>query len=318
MKYGLASGALWGLDTVILGMALLMIPFLGSGDAALASAVLHDVVCALLLLVFMGFRGRLRDTWAAAKTRSGRAVMGGALLGGPLGMTGYLIAINNIGPGYTAIISSFYPAVGTFLAFVFLKERMRIKQILALLVALGGVIVIGWASAGAEVPGTAWIGVVAAIVCVIGWGSEAVILAWGMRDDKVDNQTALQIRETTSALVYILIVAPIFGVVGFTLRATITPAMAVVALAALAGTISYLFYYKAIGTIGASRGMALNISYSAWAVVFGLILMGTVPGIIEIICCVAILVGTVLAATPNWRELRFWKAKGKALQGDAL
>ena len=36
-----------------------------------------------------------------------------ALLGGPVGMTGYLIAINNIGPGYTAIISSYYPAVGT-------------------------------------------------------------------------------------------------------------------------------------------------------------------------------------------------------------
>ena len=107
MKFGLASGALWGLDTVILGMALLLIPFLGSPDAALASAALHDTVCALLLLVFMGFKGRLRDTLTAARTKSGRAVMVAALLGGPVGMTGYLIAINNIGPGYTAIISSF-------------------------------------------------------------------------------------------------------------------------------------------------------------------------------------------------------------------
>ena len=121
MKYGIFSGALWGLDTVVLSMALVMLPFLGALEAAMASALLHDVLCAIVLLVYMGVRGRIRDTLAAVKTRSGKAVMGAALLGGPLGMTGYLIAINNIGPGYTAIISSFYPAVGAFLAFIFLK-----------------------------------------------------------------------------------------------------------------------------------------------------------------------------------------------------
>ena len=307
MKYGLASGALWGLDTVILGMALLLIPFLGSPDAALASAALHDSACAVILLIYMGFRGRLRDTFAAVRTKSGKAVMGAAVLGGPVGMTGYLIAINNIGPGYTAIISSFYPAVGTVLAVIFLKERMRPRQVGALAVALGGVIAIGYSSATADLPGNAWLGILAALLCVVGWGSEAVILAWGMRDDKVDNETALQIRQTTSALVYLVFVVPVFGILGFTLRASITPAMGVLALAALAGTVSYLFYYKAIDTVGASRGMALNISYSAWAVIFGLLLMGTIPGIIQVIACIAILIGTVLAASTDWRELSFKK-----------
>lgn len=305
MKYGLASGALWGLDTVILGMALLLIPFLGSPDAALASAALHDTVCALILLAYMGFRGRLKDTVAAVRTKSGKAVMGAALLGGPVGMTGYLIAINNIGPGYTAIISSFYPAVGTILAVVFLKERMRPRQVGALAVALSGIIAIGYSSASADLPGNAWVGIAAALLCVFGWGSEAVILAWGMRDDKVDNETALQIRQTTSALVYMFIVAPIFGILGFALKASITPAMGVLAFAALAGTVSYLFYYKAIDTVGAARGMALNISYAAWAVVFGLILMGTVPGVLQVTACIAILVGTVLAASPDWKDLSF-------------
>lgn len=305
MKFGLASGALWGLDTVVLGIALLMIPFLGSSEAAIAGAVLHDTVCAILLLVFMGLRGRLRDTIAAVRTRSGKAVMGGALLGGPIGMTGYLLAIDNLGPGYTAIISSFYPAVGTFLAFIFLGERMKPRQLMALMVALAGIILIGYSSTGTDHTGNAVLGLIAALVCVLGWGSEAVILAWGMRDDKVDNETALQIRQTTSSLVYLLVVAPIFGVVGFTFNAALTPAAGVIALAALAGTVSYLFYYKAIDTVGASRGMALNISYAAWAVIFGLVLLGDTPGILEIVCCILILVGTVLAATPDWSQLRF-------------
>lgn len=302
MKWGIFSGALWGLDTVVLGIALAMAPFLGAGEASLASAILHDVLTALILLVYMGVRGRLRDTLAAIRTKSGKAIMLGALLGGPFGMTGYLIAINNIGPGYTAIISTFYPAVGTLLAFIFLKERMKPRQIVALLVALGAIILIGYSSTGSETSGNPVLGVIAALACVFGWGSEAVILAWGMRDDDVDNETALQIRETISALVYVLAVAPIGGVVGFTLRAAPTLGTGIVVLAALAGTASYLFYYKAIASVGASRGMALNISYSAWAVLFALILIGTVPTPLQIVCCVVILIGTVLAATPNWRE----------------
>ncbi len=159
---------------------------------------------------------------------------------------------------------------------------------------------------GGELPvegGNAVLGGVAARACVVGWGAEAVILAWGMRDDLVDNETALQIRETTSGLVYLLVVAPIAGVFGFTLHAVPTWGTGVVALAALAGTASYLFYYKALSAIGASRGMALNISYSAWAIIFALVLQGTIPTATQVLCCVVILVGTVLAATSNWGDL---------------
>lgn len=303
MRYGIFSGALWGLDTVVLGMALALAPFLGAGRAPLAGAALHDAVCALILLVYMTARGRLGDTLAAIRTRSGLAVVVGALLGGPVGMTGYLIAINNIGPGYTAIISTFYPAVGTLLAVLLLGERMRPRQIAALLIALSAIVLIGWSSSAEQTRGSALVGVLAALGCVFGWGSEAVVLAWGMRDDKVDNETALHIRQTTSGLTY-LVVAPVSGALGFAARAVPTPATGVIALAALAGTASYLFYYKAIGTIGASRGMALNISYSAWAVVFALVLLRTVPSPLQVGCCVVILTGTVLAATPRWEDLR--------------
>ena len=281
-RYGIFSGVLWGLDTVVLAIALAMIPFADFGQSALAGAVLHDVACAVILLVYMALRGRLKDTWAALRTRPGKSVIAAALLGGPIGMSGYLIAIDNIGPGLTAIISTFYPALGTLLAFILLKERMAPRQIAALLVALAAIVATGWSATSEPIEGgNAILGVAGALACVIGWGSEAVILTWGMRDEAVDNEVALQIRETTSAVVYLFIVA----------------------LAGLAGTASYLFYYKALSAIGASRGMALNISYSAWAIIFALVLQGTVPTAIQVACCVVILVGTVLAATSNWGDL---------------
>ena len=256
MKYGLFSGILWGLDTVVLGIALSMSPYIGTAEAiafaAIGSSFLHDAGCAIWLMIYMGAKRRLKDTLAALKTHSGKVVMLGALLGGPIGMTGYVIAINNIGAAYTAIISAFYPALGAFLSFVLLKEKMDKKQV--------------------------------------------------MKDDAVDNETALQIRETTSALVYGIVVLPLFGAWGFTASATPSLATGVIALSALAGTASYLFYYKGISVIGAAKAMALNISYSAWAVVFGFVLQGTVPTPATVFFCVLILAGTVLAAS-DWNEL---------------
>lgn len=306
MKYGITSGILWGLDTVVLGIALSMAPFFGTAEAiafaAVASSFLHDAFCALWLLIYMGVKRRLGDTLRALRTRSGLVVIAGALLGGPIGMTGYLVAINNIGPAYTAIISAFYPALGAFLSFVLLKERMDAKQLIALFAALGGVMAMGYISSGSSEMGNTVLGLGGAALTVVGWGSEAVLCAWGMRDDAVDDETALQIRETTSALVYGIVVLPLFSAWAFTADAVPSLATGVVALSALAGTTSYLAYYKGISTIGAAKAMALNISYSAWAVAFGFLLQGTVPTMSTIICCIVILAGTILAAC-DWNEL---------------
>ena len=306
MRYGLTSGILWGLDTVVLGIALSMSPYIGTLEAiafaSIASSFLHDFFCAIWLFIYMSAKRRLSDTLRALRTRSGMVVVAGALLGGPIGMTGYVMAINNIGAAYTAIISAFYPAFGAFLSFLLLKERMSKGQLVALAVGLLGIMAMGYVSAGSSEVGDPVVGLIGAALAVIGWGSEAVLCAWGMRDDSVDNETALQIRETTSALAYALVVLPLFGAWDFTIGAAPSAATGVVALSGLAGATSYLFYYKGISRIGAARAMALNVSYSAWAVVFGFVLQGTIPSAASIVCCVVILAGTILAAC-DWDEL---------------
>ncbi|HAX53180.1 MAG TPA: EamA family transporter, partial [Lachnospiraceae bacterium] len=70
----------------------------------------------------------------------------------------------------------------------------------------------------------------------------------------------------------------------------------VILLSALFGTASYVCYYKAIATIGASKAMALNITYSAWAIIFSLILLHTVPDLKSIVCGVIIVISSVAAA----------------------
>ena len=306
MRFGLLSGVLWGLDTVILGIGLAMSPYIGSAEAlAFASIVasfLHDAFCAGWLFIYMAAKRRLGETWRALRTRSGAVVVAGALLGGPIGMSGYVIAIANLGAAYTAIISAFYPAFGALLSYLILKEHMGRGQMVALFFGLLGVMGVGLLSAGDSQVVNAPFGLLGAAMTVIGWGSEAVLCAWGMKDDNVDNETALQIRETASALVYGAAVLPVIGAWPFTVEAAPSFATCFIALAGLAGAVSYLSYYRGISDIGASRAMALNISYSAWSVLFGFLLLGSVPSFATVVCCVVILAGTILSAC-DWKEL---------------
>lgn len=298
MIYGLMSGILWGLDTVLLGLALMMTPFVSTEQAIVLapfiSTFLHDIVSSIWMAIYMALKKELKNVFKAAKTRSGKFIMLGAILGGPVGMTGYLLAINYIGPSYTAIISSLYPAMGALLSYIFLKEKMRPISIIGLTVSILGIILLGY-NPGGQVENLL-IGFIFAIICVIGWSSEAVICAYGMKDDEVTPEQSLQIRQLTSAIIYGFLIIPILKGIKTTFVVIPTLTMGLIGITALAGTMSYVFYYKGIHKIGATKAMSLNITYSAWSIVFGVILMRNSVSFKTIICCIMIIIGSIVSA----------------------
>ena len=300
MPYGFGAALTWALDTVILGIALANPAFAATPQAialaAFNSTFLHDASSAVFSFAYMGIRRKLGETWRTLRSKSGLVIVGAALIGGPVGMTGYVLAINNIGPAYTAAISAFFPAYGAALATVVLKERMRPYQWAGLAACLVAVAVLGWTPVDG-VPGSWTMGIIGALVCVLGWGTEAVVIDWGLRNASVDDECAMQIRQTTSALTYALVILPLLGAWPSTIEALVSSAMPTIALAALSGTVSYLLYYKAIASIGASRAMALNITYSAWAIPFSLLLLGMIPDVRGVVCAIVIILGAVTAAT---------------------
>lgn len=300
VKYGLTAGIFWALDTVILGIALAMTPFMATKEAVFlapfVSTFLHDFCSSMWMLLYLGIKKQLGQVVRAVKTKSGKFIILGALLGGPIGMTGYVHAINYIGPAYTAIISSMFPAIGALFSYIFLKEKMKPLQITGLCVSIAGVIVLGYTPGGSG-GSNMLLGFGCALLCCFGWASEAVICAYGMRDPNITNEHALQIRQLTSAIFYGVVLLNIFKGWGFTISIIPTTAAAIILISALFGTASYTCYYKAIATIGASRAMPLNITYSAWAIVFSLIFLHTIPDIKGIICAVVILGGSIVAGS---------------------
>lgn len=295
--FGLLSGLTWAIDTILIGVVLSSALFLSSEQviflAPLVSTFLHDLLSSLWMMVFMAFRGELKTTFSKIKTRSGRWVIFGSLLGGPIGMTCYVLAVKYIGASYTASFSAIYPAVGAFMAFLILKDRLTLKNWIGLFISILFIFLLGYSS-GEMTSDNYIIGFLFVLGAIFGWGMECVILAYGMKDDEISPEQALQVRQLVSAVTYGVLIMPFMKAYPLVGTAIMSKEIFFIAIIALAGTASYLFYYSAIYKIGPTRAMALNISYSAWAIILSAVFLGAPLTLKMFVFSIMILVGSVL------------------------
>ena len=302
MIAGIIAGITWAVETLLLGKAMNSYEYILI--VVLAFTFLHDAFSALFSCAYNGIRGNLPGVVRALKTRSGRFVALAAVIGGPVGMTGYVLSLANMGEAIGAVASAVFPAIGAVLAYFFLKEKMSWYRWVFLILSLLGVYGLSYSP---EIHITNfWLGFVGTLMCAFGWGIEAVIIAKCVRDDAVTDEIALQIRQSTSALVYGIILLPLMKGWGFTLTLFDGTGWLIptVALAALFATASYLFYYRAISQIGASKSMALNITYSAWAVIFSIVFLRDTSLVnpVTLLCTLAVLVFGILAGA-DYKDL---------------
>ena len=300
---GILSGATWGLDAVMLGVVMVMSPFVDNPVLLVAGGVLcsalHDVFSAAWLFAYMGTKGRLKELWGALKTKDGRWCILAAVFGGPLAMTFYTLAISTGGAALAASVTAIYPLLGTALAVLILKEKTGLQTWLGLIVCVIGIVVIGWSPSGAENVNVS-LGVLLALVAAIGWATEGVVSGYGMKDGVVDPYMALLIRYLTSAIVYVFVVAPIFGGgfvnagIGIAAIFSYTPCWLLLVLTALVGMVSFLCWYTAIDNIGATKGLCLNVTYSFWSVFFALVLSLFLPQYFSGALSWYIVIGSVL------------------------
>lgn len=301
----LMSGVLWGLDTTLIGLVISMQPYTDFQHliflAPIVAAFMHDLSSAFWMVLLSIIQKDFVHTVKLVKSRSGRFVVLAALFGGPVGMVGYLFAISNIGPGYTAAISALYPAAGAFFSYLFLKERLTKKGWFGLCLSIVSVIILGYSPDGESANFV--FGLICALVCVLGWSLESVICAYGMKND-VTPKEALTIRQLTSAIVYFCII--VFAMDGgfFVKEAIMNKSLIFMVFTALVGTLSYIFYYTGIDTIGPVKATGLNITYSIWAIVFSLILLGGDFSFKLVFCSVLIIIGSVLVSKDQAEQIK--------------
>ena len=303
MLTGIFAGIMWALETVVLGIALSMSPMVSTEEAILlapfVATFLHDAFSAVYMLIYNAIRGGLKGFFEVFKSKKVLWLVLSSAMGGPIGMTGYVLAVNCLGSSVGAVASAVYPAVGTVLAWVFLKEKTKWYQWIFLVLTLLGVYGLSYSPSFSA--GNFVLGIAGAFMCAFGWGIEAVILAKCLKGTDLRDEYALGIRQAVSAALYGAVILPLLGgwrmtaglITGGEIRLLLT-----VAAAALCATVSYLLYYKTIGKLGASKAMALNITYTAWAILFTVVLLRdfSVLNPMTLVCSAVIVVCGILSA----------------------
>ncbi len=277
MITGVFAGVTWALETVVIAVALSMTPFVSTAEgiflAPFVSTFLHDTFSAVYMWLIHGVKRELKPIFHICKTKDFKWMILASAIGGPIGMTGYVLAVNYMGSSIGAIASAVYPAIGSVLAYLFLKEKVKWYQWIFLILTLAGVLGISY-SPDLNIKNF-WLGLLGAFMCAFGWGTEGVILSKCLKNKEVKSEYALLIRQTVSALLYggiIITALRGWGFVSTLFEKDNTTVFFVIMLAALFATISYLLYYKTIEKKGAAKAMGLNITYTAWAMFFTVVL----------------------------------------------
>lgn len=302
MKFGLSAGILWALDTVILGIALGMAAFCSTPEALLlapfVSCLFHDGFSVIYTTIYLALKKELKAVFQSLKSSGGKFIILAALFEGPIGMCCYVLSINYIGPTYAAIISATFPALGTLFSYLFLKEKITKHQVLGLLICIFAVILLGYSPEESAEVKNFYLGFLFAIITCIGWASEAVACTYAMqKSPEITNEHVLLIRAVTTTLIYGVVILNVLKGWNFAISIIGTPEMYILAIAGISITLFYLCYYKSLSLIGASKTLALDITYSAWTIVFSFLILHVIPDMKSVICCLLIICGTIISST---------------------
>lgn len=297
---GTLSGMSWGLNTVIIGIILtfsIFVPYSKSlFISALTVAFLHDFCSAGWLILNLLKNKKIKDIVKPFKGKIGYLMILASILGGPVGMAGYLLGVKYIGPSYTASFSALYPAVGTVLTSLFLKDKINLRMKIGVVISGIGILILSYTPINLEIYPYYIFGIFFSFFCVFGWALECVIASYAMRYGEIDSSVAICLRQITSAVFYGIIIVPITK--GYPLVKIIfsTNIIILILITALIGSVSYLFWYAAIDMIGAPRGMSLNITYVIWTIIFEKLYFGTELNLKFIFASIVVVLGIVLIA----------------------
>lgn len=196
---GLLCAASWAAGSVMLrDLTAKLDPFTMNAPRTLVGAI---TILALGLL-----SGRPLD-YTAVSPEKLFFMLGSMLVGGGLGDTAYVVAIARIGVSRAFPISSIYPAITLVFGLLFLREQITAAVVLGLVLAVGGVILIGRPAPNHAAGPAAFssVGVRYALAAAVCWAASTVMIAPGVRG--LDPIMVATIRVPALSLVFWGIVA---------------------------------------------------------------------------------------------------------------
>jgi len=299
---GLFSGITWALYTIINNLITKNIIFNSYIEKmfipVLVIVFLHDFFSSIWLFFYLWRKRKLFELKRTIKSKNMFLIFLGALFGGPIGMSGYLLGIKYMGASYTASFSCTYLILGTVLSVVFLKEKINLKMIIAVLINMAGIFILNFQVNEMDSDKISILGIFSLILCIFGWALEGLIASYILKYKNADTEPsiAIFIRQLTSTVFYSFLIIPYiraYNLVFIVLKSNIA---LYIALISVIGSLSFFLWYYSMSIVGVARGISLNISYIIWTIIFEIIVFNVKFQLNFIVASILLIVSVILIA----------------------
>ena len=299
---GLFSGITWALYTIINNLITKNIIFNSYIEKmfipVLVIVFLHDFFSSIWLFFYLWRKRKLFELKRTIKSKNMFLIFLGALFGGPIGISGYLLGIKYMGASYTASFSCTYLILGTILSVVFLKEKINLKMIIAVLINMAGIFILNFQVNEMDSDKISILGIFSLILCIFGWALEGLIASYILKYKNADIEPsiAIFIRQLTSTVFYSFLIIPYiraYNLVFIVLKSNIA---LYIALISVIGSLSFFLWYYSMSIVGVARGISLNISYIIWTIIFEIIVFNVKFQLNFIVASILLIVSVILIA----------------------
>ena len=216
-----------------------------------------------------------------------------SLLGGPLFMGGYVVAIILAGPSVALTATATYPVIGAVLARFLLRQRLDRVGWLGVTVAVAGAALVAVDASGSDNSGTTLVGGGVALAAAAAVAMEGIVATSAMVG--LGTNTVMAVREVVVRGHVRRRSARDPGRDRHKGSIVVMPGLIVpIAFAGMIGAYSYVVWYRSIRKIGAARAMALNISYAMWGALFAWSLQDVVLALLALAGCAVVSAGAVI------------------------
>lgn len=281
MTLGMSKGvwADWyGANTA--GLSPFVITFL-LGALGAATTDIFSAIWAVMLAIV---RGKLGDFFRCIKTKPGLVMVVGALIGGPLASTAYVVGLMKAG-SIVVPIAALCPAIGAILARIWFKQELNSRMMLGIAICFGASFMIAYPTLGGDAPEGMLMGICFGFLAALGWGFEGCVCGYGT--SMIDSEVGITIRQVTSGLSNLIILVPVFGMIAgdvdtfglITQSFTDGPSLIFFVLAGISAYGAFMFWYKGNSMCGAALGMSCNGTFSFWGPFCCWLILGVAFGI---------------------------------------
>ncbi len=234
-------------------------------------------LCMIPVMLFKGIR-----------PPGGRSLLGLALMGG-MGYVGqafsYFMALTLIPAGLVALLLYLYPAIVTLLAVVFLKERISRWKRIALLIALGGMVLTIGPTRGGQFLGV-----------IFGLGAAFIYSVYILIGSKITREVSA-IQSSTVVIASAAIVSgSLVMIKGPALPVTVSGWSWVVAIALISTILAIVTFFAGLQRVGPTNASILSTIEPVVTVVLAAVVLGETTSLTRLVGGMMIIGAVIILA----------------------